>query len=455
MVIFSIRLGAQETQLPVDSSGTLLSITPEIARQLELFRGVEGFEEARLYLLPDSTFSLELSVLEEGKTMRRRKAMTVEDVIALRSAVSHVLMQGVRAPRRPTEPLKDAPDRSGRPGLLREVLGLSLGYYGFSVPLALKVERLEPFVGLYLLTGAVGYGIASSSTEDISVSKPQASAFLYRSTRGIVQSTALYCLIAGETSTLRWSVPLGTIGSVLMGTAAFSSAGRNNTTAGEIGVRGVVEDNGIVLGIGTAYLVRPGDAFDTGPEDLRLLGGMTLLGSAIGYGAGSWLTSAVSYTGGDADIMQAASAIGGFVGFTLMDVLRTEGRKPYVTASLAGAITGLTVGATLCAGMHYSDDGGATVRLATSAGAVFGLGAAYLISEEPHGRTQFLLLGTAGALTGFSIALATAERETNPTGSGRSWNVRVEPMGLLSALRGSDKNRRALIVPMLTVNAAL
>src|SRR5713226_9595576 len=57
---------AQEMQALVEEAGRIQVITAELASRLELFAGVSAFREARLFVLPDSTFVLELTSSPRG-----------------------------------------------------------------------------------------------------------------------------------------------------------------------------------------------------------------------------------------------------------------------------------------------------------------------------------------------------------------------------------------------------
>ncbi len=448
LIIVAASLSAQETEIPMDDSGRVFLLTAEMARSAGLYTDVEGFVEARLFQQPDSTCFLEISTTVDGRTVRHRRVLSTEQVSALRMRISQTAARTVR---------KDttAVDRSGRSAFLQGMIGLSLSYYGFAFPIAVESEQAEVSMGLYLVGGALSYVIASASTAEGPVTRAQAAAFTYHATRGAFQGTAVYCLIAGENSSLRWAVPVGAVGSALLGTEAFNSVGEMGTPLGEIDTKGVFENFGILAGIGAAYLIRSGDAFDVAPQDLRLLSGSILAGSVAGYAVGSALTDSYRYTSGDAQVIQTIATIGAFAAFTLLDVAGNEPRKPFVMAGLTGGLGGLGLGAVLCAHSHYPEDDGTSVRLASSAGVVFGLGVAYLVSKEPRDRTPFLVLGTAGAIGGFLIASSGADRVSDETAYERRWELHVNPVGLAVAAMSSKRPADGWSIPLASLSIGL
>ncbi len=425
-------LPAQETAVPLDIHGTVWVLTADMARSAGLYTDVEGFTEARLFQQPDSSYFLEITATTNHRAVRHREVLSAQQVRSLRLRVAQFA---------PLAQAKETTvvDRSGRSAFLQGMLGLSLSYYGFALPVAVGSDRGEVTMGLYLVSGGLAYAMASGSTAEGPVTRAQAAAFTYHATRGALQGTAIYGLIAGENASFRWGIPVGAVGSAILGASAFTAVGENATSLGEVDTKGVFEDYGILAGVGAAYLIRDGDAFDVAAKDLRLLSGSMLAGSVAGYAAGSMLTSRYRYTAGDAQVIQTVATIGAFAGYTILDIAGNEKRKPFVVAGLVGGLGGLGLGASMCAHSHYAEEDGTSARLATSAGIVVGLGVGYLVTKEPRDRTPFLILGVGGAIGGFLIASSSADRVPDEPSQSRRWDIRVDPVGLaIAAVSGKD-----------------
>jgi hypothetical protein len=76
LLLPSAAAPAQELQIPIDESGRIMVLTAELREELGLFRDVEGFAEARLFLAGDSAYVLEVTTLRGGATLRQRTSLT-------------------------------------------------------------------------------------------------------------------------------------------------------------------------------------------------------------------------------------------------------------------------------------------------------------------------------------------------------------------------------------------
>ena len=416
---------AQEMQVSIDQEGKIFVVDLELRQKLGMFSEFNDFQEARLFQAGDSIFVLEINYQQDGQSMKKREQMNAAQVMDLRSRVS----QGIHRSN-----YNAGIDQSGRSKFLSNVIGLSLGYYGWAVPIMLEPDDDKVTIGLYLLTGGAMYLTANAISAKKEITNASATAFQYGATRGIIHSLAFYSLLTGTESKIRWAIPSGALGGIIEGIGLMLSVHNNNTSVGRVNAWGVVEDFGIGIGVGCAYLTRAGDQFDVHETDLSLLGGMTLLGSGAGYLTGSLLTANTSYSNGDADILQTCGMLGAGLAFTVADLTGMEKRKPLITTSMLGAITGLVVGHSLTSAYDFSDDAGTSVRLVTSAGIVIGLGTAYIIAKESADRTIYLSLASLGAIGGFALAYSSAEKEASPTNQNHSWNIKIDPLGMTTTL---------------------
>ena len=276
---------AQEVQVPIDQEGKIDIINLELQQKLGMFTDIKDFWEARLFQTSDSLFVLEITYQQGERNFRKREQMNAVQAADFRKQVSDRIHRS--APRAIL-------DQSGRTKLMSTIVGLSIGFYGLSVPVMIEPEDNKVGVGWYLLTIGCIYLGANTLTKDIEVNDVAATAFQYGSSRGIVHSGALYGLLAGSESKIRWSVPISTVGSILEGIGTMSYVQRNKMSIGCFSAKGVAEDFGIGIGVGLAYLVPTGDKFDVQRSDIRLLSGMTLVGAGAGYLIGNGLTANTS-----------------------------------------------------------------------------------------------------------------------------------------------------------------
>jgi hypothetical protein len=427
-------LHPQELQVPIDQSGSVMEITPELSKELNLYTDVKDFQSAKLFRSNDTLYLLEISWQQNEKSLRKREQLSLIQVAEFRKKISEGFIHSTNSP-----PI----DQSGRGTYLNTMVGLSFGYYGWSIPLLFNSPDARGAVALYLLTAGGCMLYAHGAISDAEITKEGAVAFQYGATRGIVHGSALYSILAGESSeNNRWFLPASSLVSIIEGMTLMSSVQKNRTPLGNIYSVGVIEDFGIGIGAGSAYLIRKGDAFTLDAKDMRLLGSTVLAGSFAGYLVGISMVGSTTYSSGDADILQTAGLLGMSAAFSIADLAGVENRKSLVTSSMVGSIAGLAIGNLLTNTKNFSETAGTSVRLYTSLGTIIGLGTAYVLSSESSPRTIFVSLATLGALTGFTLAYISVNDGTESTTSAHALNVKFDPIGLrqtIIGIRGSER----------------
>lgn len=422
-VLVITQLSAQETQVPISDEYRIMTITPELRNDLKLFPEISGFQDAKLYQLIDSSYVLEIISTQQGRIVKKRNMMTLTDVQSLRSRIHGIIKQ--------TTPLGFI-DQTGRAAFINTVIGLSVSYYGWSIPFLFQDIDSKAFVALYLMTASGMILYTTSATQHMELSKETAMGFQYGAIRGIVHGNALYGIFAGEYT--RWFIPVSSVVSALEGAMVMSWVRENHTPLGNIYTVGAFSDFGTAMGVGGAFLLRKGDEFTLNEKDLRLLGSMLLAGSGVGYLIGKTIIDNTSYSSGDADILQSAGFLGAADAFSIADLAGTENRKALVSATMAGAVVGLGIGHALTRLNDFTDDQGTSIRLYTSLGMILGLGTAYSISGSESDRTIYLSMSTLGATIGFALAYNSANSVQSFSSTSHAWNMRLDPFGLQQKL---------------------
>lgn len=431
------RLHAQELQVPLDAAGRLDVVDLRLAQRLGLFVGrYPGFQEARLFQLADSSFVLEVTTLERGRTMRQRVPLSAEEVETLRRDLTARL--GTYIPRR-------ALNQEGRSLLLGQTTLLGLGLYGPALPYALNADGTGAG-GLYLLTAAASFFGPFAATEGRDVSYGMANLSRYGATRGASHGVMLHQLVAGdEESEEREFCPPGgcyvyeyddsdayergmaglAVGlSVAEGVAGYLWARNERMSAGTANTIVLGGDLGGLWGLGTAVLIRDG----TPPN--RLLGGLGLAGSALGIGAGRALAARRNHTWGDADVIYTAAAAGAFAGLALSAAADAPERAAVATTML-GSAAGVVLGDRAVRETDFSVAQATLNRLGTLAG---GLAGASLGVMAENGDVA-LIGAAAGALLGYGVTYAVLARDAREQRGERISSVRLQlsPEALLAA----------------------
>ena len=427
---------AQEVQVPLDREGKIEVIDSGLEKKLGLFSTYQNFLEARLYQVSDTSYVLEITYQVGERTLKTRSPLSVSQVADLREKVSQRIT--VQAP-------ETRLNHEGRAWMLVGSAALSLGYYGWAVPVALQVEDGKTAVALYMLTGGAGFFVPLALTGSIDVTDAQAISYIYGGTRGILHGVFLNYLLTGGDATARGGISWGMLGSIGESIAGFSLASQK--TAGTASTIGVCGDIGLGLALGTSGLF---DFYDSGQE--RALAATILLGSGMGFVAGNLLAKDQPYTRGDAFVLEGTSLLGAYIPLAALDLFGVKGGKTYTAASMAGAVTALYVAhGYLLRGKDFTTGQGIMIQLGTLGGGLIGAGIAYLLSSDRGDATLFLTSSAIGALGGFALTYGQFSGQAQVGESSSSWRLNLIPTGLLASKFVNDPSRSFSRLPFLNL----
>lgn len=439
-------VAAQELQVPLDESGRLEVVDFRLARQLELWVDrYPGFQEARLYQAPDSTFVLDVVTSQEGRLSRHRVPLTAAEVAELRRDVSQRL--AVRAP-------SAVLDQSGRYLLLAETAILGFAFYGPMVPTVLDVDDFSTATGLYLLTAGSSFFLPYLLTQDKPVTYAMAGLSGYGASRGLLHGLLLHGLIFGEDGSGRGARGTALLTSVAEGIGGYVWAGQEQLTPGTVGAMAIGGDYGMLGGLGLVYLVA-GDDFRG-----RGVAGVGLAGAGAGIVGGRMLAARRDYTAGDTWVIYTAGLVGTLTGGALADILGMEDR-PLVGTLMLGGATGLFTADYLVRDTDFTLGQAALNALATGGGALVGLGATVLFGDtgdflgggdvNEKAVLMAMALGSVGGFAATYVTLAPAARERQGEEQ-VSWSVQVDPRGVVG-LAGGNVPSGGGSVPLFSVQA--
>jgi len=410
---------AQEVLVPIDDEGKLESIDAELERELGLFTEYENFREARLFQVSDTSFVLEISHQPQERLLKVRLPLSAEEAFEFRRKVTERIE--LRKPRAVL-------NQEGRAKLLGGILTLSLGYYGWAVPVMFDMNDGKTIVAVYMLTSGGSFFAGLSATRNITVTDGAATFSLYGATRGIVHGMSLYGLAKGEDASGRGLVGFGLLGSLSEAMAFFAIADRADMSAGTAEMVGIGGDFGLGLGLGAAHLA---DAFDDGKE--QGLAASVLLGSGAGLLAGKFLADKQPYTRGDVYVLRGVGFLGTYIPLALVDLAEPEDDRIYTGAAMAGSVIGLGLGHYLVRGKDFTTGQGTLINLSELAGGLVGLGVAYLVSSDDDDNSAlYLTLSALGATGGFLLLYPSFARRAQAHEKSSSWNIRFAPEGLLA-----------------------
>jgi hypothetical protein len=424
-VIFNIFLSlcffelsnAQEIQIPIDEEGKLEYINSELEKNLGLFKEYPNFIAARLFQIADTSFVLEIFYRPEETLLKKRIPFSVKEISDFKQHVMARIEQIV-----PESVL----DQEGRTKLIVGITTLSLGYYGWAIPVAFEVDDSKLAVALYMLTGGAGFFFPFSITKDIAVTDAAATLSIYGGYRGIVHGIALANVFSKDPSS-KAVILSGMVASIVEGICGFHIANSSNMSAGTAEVIGTGGDFGIGYGLGIAHLADLED---------QAVWGSILLSSGAGLFVGNSLAKSQPYTRGDAYVLSTAGLLGAYIPLAIVDIAEGED-KAYSTASMVGATIGLWAGHSLVKGKDFTTGQGRLVGLGTMVGGLVGSGLAYLMSSDNDNSVLFLTSSAIGASGGFWIMYNSFAEKAQATKEGLSWNFNIEPAGLLALTMGN------------------
>ncbi|MDX1567590.1 MAG: hypothetical protein R3223_07305 [Longimicrobiales bacterium] len=463
----------REVQVPVDSAGRVLEITPEIRGATGLFPDLDRFEVARLFLDQNGGWILEVSWREDGRLVRERRPMSEAGTRRLRQEIQSALttLDGVR-------PVV----RDGRGGLVWGSTGLGLAFYGWAVPYSLHIDDPRAAVATYLLTASASFYLPYRLTRDRSVTDAHRSLALWGATRGAAYGATLGFALGGRDDALdvaddqddsRLALGLATLGSVGGGLLGFGLADRSGVDEGTADLWGTLTDFATVTGFGAAYVAGlydeeteiGNDGFPVRREPSLLPGHLTALGASMAGFYGAWaLAPRGTYSVGDVSVLRSAGLLGAQSLLPVANLLDSEGEKLHVVAGVLGAASGLWVGHRLLARQDFSAGDGLLVSAGHLAGGLLGAGLTYLV--DPQTDRDALIYLTTTAL-GSAAGLALTYRALSGSGASASRAVRTDgrtrvaardgirislnPAGLIPALAGVPDDATSVPSPLVTL----
>ena len=417
-VAFTASSKAQEAQVPIDEEGKLEYIDSELGQKLDLFPDYKNFLEARLFQISDTSFVLEISYQPEKTLLKARLPLTAGEAREFRRKVTERIKQ-----EKPQVLL----NQEGRTKLLTGSLALSMGYYGWAVPVIFEVEDGKSAVATYMLISGGGFFIPLMATKNIQVTDADATLCLYGGTRGIVHGMFTYGLFLGKESEGRGAIASGMAGSLVEGLAFFSIADKSNMTPGTAEVICIGGDFGLGLGFGTAHLA---DLYDEDNE--RSFFTSILMGSGAGLLYGKILSDHQPYTRGDAFVLRGAGFLGAYIPVAVVDLAHPEDEKAYTAVAMVGAVAGLSLGDYLVHGKDFTTGQGTLINLGELAGGLVGLGVAYLVSSKDDNSALYLTSSAVGSTAGFWLLYRSFSRSAQIDRKTSSLDIQVAPEGVLA-----------------------
>ena len=418
----AVFIVAQEKQVPFFPKSGTYSITKKMAAKSGLFSEYKNFEEAQLFVLPDSTFVLEIMYRVMKQALKDRKIMTKQE----KAAFIKQLQEKIRAKNSSIEI-----DQSGRPALLLGSTLMGLGYYATAMNTMLDTYESDNYkipIATYMLTAGLSFVIPYTTTKKIPVSRAQASLMFHGQTRGVLHGLALAYIIDhdygndndlpydynyiidGRKNDRRIRLTFGTFISAGEGVLGFHLARKWNFDRGDASIFQLGGDAGAGFGLLASDVF---DLYERPTSQAALSIGM--LGSAAGYYFGKKLADKHEYTLGDAITLRTTLFMGALVSSTIVSYLTPsdyDDSKAYSIGAIAGSAAGVYFGMKQLEGRDLTNGQGVLIGLGSTAGSLIGLGFGFLILPEASDSPDLLFTGASlGAIGGYLLTSRILEKK--------------------------------------------
>lgn len=434
LALAAAPVGAAETQVPLDRAGRVQRVDASLARRIRMFTDRPQFQEARLFLLADSTYVLEISSSGTAGAglSRERIPLLQAGVDSLRDVVTN----GMATHKAPAKL-----DASGRPLFTAATTGMCLGFYGWAVPYVFEPNATsEVTTGTYLLTASAGTFIPLFVTRNRPVTMGTALMSWYGMSRGTIYGVLLPAAVSEDfTSQTQVATALGM--SIGLGIAGFEWAARSGMSEGTAATIRNGLDFGSLYGLAFANLM---------DSDAKGHAAGTLSGAAGGLVLGSLYASRRDHTYGDAGVMSTTGWVGAYSGLALVQAFHAdEYLKSSTVGSLVGATASLWLGDRLVRDKDFSFGQSVIVGLSALGGGLFGLGIASIASNgDVDQQPLFWSLSAVGSISGCTLGYVGSARSARRAAADRSgWQFELVP--------SPPARRGALPGVMMTVRTTL
>jgi hypothetical protein len=371
------QIYAQEENVAFDSKKTIFKLTPDIEKQIHLFKGEGQFVDAELFKENDSLFMLEIHYSKNEKIFRDRKSLSLVDVTNLRQKVdsaTYFLSS------------ETADAMEGRGFLLGACLVSGLTTYGPAFMGIANSSSTRINTGLYMLGAGGLFFVPFFATKDKAVSYGQANMVYYGLSRGFGHGLFINNSITSPNDVTSQNVAAaGFIMGITEATVGFHLVKSLKISNGNANLITVYGDYGYYLGISTALQIY-NTAGDVNPQNISAITVTGAIGTEI---AGYFIGKKYPVSTGDAEIIYSTAMLGAFLPLTFVDLTKPIKPASYTTPSALLGIAGLYIGHKLTQDIDYSFTQGFITKIGTVAGGLMGCGLTYLLIENAKSWQYF------------------------------------------------------------------
>jgi hypothetical protein len=423
---------AQDIQVPFDTmndsaDARIITLTRDLRDQLDLFPEYPGFAQANLFRRSPGHYSLEITLIDSGRTSRTTTPLDAGQVAVLRSDIRSRLDR-----EKPTMML----DQEGRSNFLWTTAGLSFLYYGpaVAVNVATKTKSPAGIATAYAVTGGVGFFVPFLLTQNSRMTEGMASAARTGGTMGIIHTGLAYgALDLFENTNVEEFLAVSSFVSIAELTTGVLLANKYDIGEGHADLIGVGGAFGLELGVLSSLLVSSFDHLD--PATIT---GAGLAGSLGGMYLANETALATEYTAGDSKALATGGQLGQVLTLAVIEQMGgdfSELHARMIVGSLAGSLLASCYGTHHWIGRrNFTKQEGNLIELGTTAGALVASGIEYYLDRngEPSILAPALGAGLTFAILMESLGKHTSDKKMGERsgGSSRPVEFMINPVAI-------------------------
>lgn len=410
LLIFLISLSllyADNQPVIIDSLHQISVIKSEEAKKLQIFSDYPGFTQAKLHQDSDAKYYFEIIHSGEQGLEIKKRYVTEAELIEIRKKLMSFHQNSYTDK-----------DNEGR---LRIIIGysyLTIGYYGWAIPVSMNLDGQQT-AGMYFLDSGLIIGSLLSMTKKSSVSYADADLSVQTATRGILHGILL-------TSALNQNIEQEVFGisacvSMLEGAFAYQFSQRNKLTEGQANAITLYHDFAGGQFVGLANSV---NAFES--NNVSLVNSLALLSLYSGASFGVYAGNKINFTKGDVIAARTTwnmYGLGSLAISQMADLNLTQTSLLYCLFATGG----MENGEYLAKKYQLSTSTGNYLALSTVAGGLMGCGFSYMAKMDKH-----LPLTSAGSVIGYYLYSKNMSSQHASVKENKkfSFNTSINPMAL-------------------------
>jgi hypothetical protein len=329
-------------------------------------------------------------------------------------------------------------------------------FYGLSIDYLLNIQDNGAAVAIPLVTSGLSTLIPILTIKDKNVTYNSLTLSLHGKAMGGAQGAAFGLLLTGENTG---------DGKLILGTATLASIG--------LGRLGYVlgRDKPWTQGRAALYthygflMPLEGLAIDAAfnVQDVRVYAATSLVFGAGGYFIADRVARKNDFTRGDVTAISTLSSINGLLGLSVLaDIAgnsESDVNAGYWLIPAAGAIGGTVAGQAWLKNARLTSQQGRNVALATTAGALIGIGIAAIF--QPESAAPYYIGGYATAMTSYALLVSKYKKSNIEIMSEKNklsrWHLNIMPQNLflnkkIESFANANPGRRVTYLPAFSAS---